>query len=270
VREALGMLFDFQWANRTLFNSAYQRTTSYFPNSNFAAKDIPQGTEWLLLKPWQEKLPEQLFGQPFQVPVTDGKGIPRETLSKALKLLQEAGWKTGRNGLHNRQGQPFNLEILLVNPRLERILQSYVQTLRRIGIDARLRTVDRAQFKHRLDAFDYDMTLLVLPQSLSPGPEQWLYFHSSQAHVRGGKNYAGIQDPVVDAMLEALQRAQTRNELESAMRALDRVLLWQHYIVPNWYINHHRIAYSKRLKFAQIPPYTLGLRAWWLDTAETP
>ena len=270
VREALSMLFDFEWTNRTLFNSAYQRTTSFFPNSPFAAQDIPRGAEWLLLKPWKDQLPAGVFEQPFQVPVTEGKGIPRQSLSKALSLLQQAGWKTGRNGLRNNRGETLSLEILLVNPGLERILQSYVQNLRRVGIDARLRTVDRAQFKHRLDAFDYDMTLLVLPQSLTPGPEQWFYFHSSQAEVRGSKNYAGIQDPIVDAMLDAVVQAQTQNELESAMQALDRVLLWQHYIVPNWYINQHRIAYSKRLKHPQIPPYTLGLRAWWLDTAETP
>lgn len=270
VREALAALFDFEWSNRTLFNSAYQRTTSFFPNSPFAARDLPQGAEWLLLKPWQEQLPAAVFEQPFQVPVTDGKGVPREALRHALALLQQAGWKTGRNGLKNKQGQPLTLEILLVNPGLERILQPYIQTLRRVGIQAHLRTVDRAQFKQRLDAFDYDMTLLVLPQSLNPGPEQWLYFHSSQANVRGSKNYAGIQNPVVDALLEAVMQARTKNQLESAMQALDRVLLWQHYIVPNWYISHHRIAYRKRLQHAQIPPYTLGLRAWWLDSAETP
>ncbi len=270
VRKALTLLFDFEWANRTLFNSAYLRTTSFFPNSPFAAHDIPRGTEWLLLNPWQDQLPAALFEQPFQVPVTEGRGVPRDNLAKALSLLQEAGWKTGRKGLKNSHGQPLRLEILLVNPRLERILQPYIQTLHRIGMQASLRTVDRAQFKHRLDSFDYDMTLLVLPQSLNPGHEQWLYFHSSQANMHGSKNYAGVQHPVVDAMLEAVMAAQTQNELESAMQALDRVLLWQHYIVPNWYISRHRIAYSKRLKFAQIPPYTLGLRAWWLDPAETP
>ncbi|MFB1010525.1 MAG: extracellular solute-binding protein [Thiopseudomonas sp.] len=270
VREALAILFDFEWTNRSLFNSAYQRTTSYFPNSPFASRDIPQGAEWLLLKPWRQQLADSFFQQPFQVPVTDGRGISRDSLGRALGLLQQAGWKLRQQGLHNSQGQPLALEILLVNPGMERILQSYVQTLRRTGINARLRTVDRAQFKQRLDAFDYDMTLLVLPQSLNPGPEQWLYFHSSQAAVRGSKNYAGIQDPMVDALLEAASRARTENQLQAAMQALDRTLLWQHYIVPNWYISQHRIAYSTRLKHPQIPPYTLGLRAWWLDSAETP
>ncbi len=270
VREALGLLFDFEWTNRTLFNSAYQRTTSYFPNSPFSARDIPVGAEWLLLDPWREQLPDSLFTQPPQVPVTDGRGIPRQHLSRALNLLHQAGWKSSRSGLKNGKGQPFRLEIMLVNPSLERVLQPYVQTLRSVGIEARLRTVDRAQFKQRLDAFDFDITLLVLPQSLTPGPDQWSYFHSSQAHVRGSKNYAGVQDPVVDALLEAVQQAHTQNELEAAMQALDRVLLHQHYVIPNWYINHHRVAWRTRLKHPQIPPYTLGLRAWWLDSAETP
>lgn len=270
VREALAILFDFEWTNRSLFNGAYQRTTSYFPNSPFAAHDLPQGAEWLLLEPLKKQLPEEVFQQPFQVPVTDGRGVARDSLSRALQLLQQSGWKLRRQGLYNNQGRQLSLEIMLVNPGMERILQAYVQTLRRIGINARLRTVDRAQFKQRLDAFDYDMTLLVLPQSLNPGPEQWLYFHSSQAQVRGSKNYAGIQDPAVDQLLQSAMQASTTNELQAAMQALDRVLLWQHYMVPNWYISQHRIAYRKRLQHAQIPPYSLGLRAWWLDPAENP
>ena len=224
----------------------------------------------MLLKPLKKQLPDSLLRQPFQLPVTDGRGVSRDSLGRALQLLQQAGWKLRHQGLYNTQGQPLKLEILLVNPGMERILQSYVKTLRNTGIQARLRTVDRAQFKQRLDAFDYDITLLVLPQSLNPGSEQWLYFHSSQANVRGSKNYAGVQDPAVDSLLQSAMQATTTNQLQAAMQALDRVLLWQHYIVPNWYISQHRIAYSKRLRHAQIPPYSLGLRAWWLDPAETP
>jgi microcin C transport system substrate-binding protein len=132
-----------------------------------------------------------------------------------------------------------------------------------------LRTVDRAQYKQRLDQFDYDMILMTLQQSLSPGLEQWLYFHSSQVNVKGSKNYAGVSHPVVDAMLEKLLQAQTRDEQISATRALDRVLLWQHYSIPNWYISQHRLAYRNRFDHLPSPPYTLGLRAWWLKPTET-
>jgi len=169
----------------------------------------------------------------------------------------------------NAKGQPLQFEILLVNPNLERILQPFTENLASIGIQASLRTVDRAQYKQRLDQFDFDMILLTLPQTLSPGLEQSLYFHSSQANVKGGKNYAGIHDPVVDALLEKLLSARSRDEQVAATRALDRVMLWQYYTIPNWYIDYHRLAYRNRFAFVATPPYTLGLRTWWLKPTET-
>ena len=268
TREALNLLFDFEWANRTLFNNAYQRANSYYPNSDFSARNIPKGAEWLLLSKWREELPLDLFLQPFSLQPTEGRGIPRETLRKALGLLAEAGWKSTANGLRNKQGQHLELEILLVNPSLERILQAYLNSLNRVGINARMRTVDRAQYKQRLDNFDFDLTLLTLPQTLSPGLEQWQYIHSSQAKVKGSKNYAGINSPVIDDLLEHLLNAKTYREQRTAARALDRVLLWNYYSIPNWYISHHRIAYQNRFEFVRTPPYTLGLRAWWLKPSE--
>lgn len=269
VREALGLMFDFEWTNRALFNSAYKRSTSYYPNSEFAATGIPEGSEWLQLSPFRKQLPAKLFSEPFALPQTDGRGIPRTTLRKALGLLAEAGWKPSGQYLVNAQGKPLRFEILLVNPNLERILQPYTENLASIGIQVNLRTVDRAQYKQRLDQFDYDMILMTLPQSLSPGLEQWLYFHSSQAEIKGSKNYSGVRHPVIDSMLDKLLAAQTREEQVAATRALDRILLWQHYSIPNWYINHHRLAYRNRFAFVTTPPYTLGLRAWWLKPTET-
>ncbi|MCU7646820.1 extracellular solute-binding protein [Pseudomonas piscis] len=269
VREALGMMFDFQWTNRTLFSGAYQRALSYYPNSAFSATGVPQGREWLLLSPYREHLPASLFTQPFSLPSTDGRGIPRQTLRRALGLLGEAGWKLNGQRLQNSAGQPLRFELMLVNPNLERILQPYVENLASIGIDARLRTVDRAQYKQRLDQFDYDMILMTLNQTLSPGLEQWQYFHSSQVAVKGSKNYAGIDNPIVDHLLEQLLAAQSRDEQLAAGRALDRVLLWQHYMIPNWYLNYHRLAYRNRFAFVTTPPYTLGLGAWWLKSLET-
>lgn len=268
VREALGLMFDFEWTNRALFNSAYVRAKSYYPNSEFSATGTPKGAEWLLLSPYRKQLPKRLFSEPFAMPKTDGRGIPRETLRRALGLLADAGWKPSGQYLLNAKGQPLQFEILLVNPNLERILQPYTENLASIGIQANLRTVDRAQYKQRLDQFDFDMILLTLPQTLSPGLEQWLYFHSSQATVKGGKNYAGVNHPVVDALLNKLLSAQTRDEQIAATRAIDRVLLWQHYTIPNWYINYHRLAYRNRFAFVTTPPYTLGLRTWWLKPTE--
>nr|WP_288359427.1 extracellular solute-binding protein [uncultured Pseudomonas sp.] len=269
VREALGLMFDFEWTNRTLFNSSYTRAASYYPNSEFSAKGKPEGAEWLLLSPFRGQLPAKLFTEPFKMPVTDGRGIPRETMRRALGLLAEAGWKPSGQRLLNTKGQSLQFEILLVNPNLERILQPFTENLASIGIQANLRTVDRAQYKQRLDQFDFDMILLTLPQTLSPGLEQSLYFHSSQANVKGGKNYAGIHDPVVDALLEKLLSAHSRDEQVAATRALDRVMLWQYYTIPNWYIDYHRLAYRNRFAFVATPPYTLGLRTWWLKPTET-
>lgn len=268
VRQALGLLFDFEWTNRALFSSAYQRAASYYPNSEFSASGLPTGREWLLLSPYKDKLPAALFTEPFAAPQTDGNGLPRETLRQALKLLADAGWKFDGERLRNAQGQPLRLEILLVNPNLERILGPYVANLARVGVQADLRTVDRAQYKQRLDQFDYDMVLLTLNQSLSPGLEQWQYFHSSQVAVKGSKNFAGVNSPAVDRLLEQLLGAQSRDEQVAAARALDRVLLWQHYMIPNWYINYHRLAYRNRFAFVTTPPYTLGLSAWWLKPME--
>ncbi|MBN6772806.1 ABC transporter substrate-binding protein [Pseudomonas granadensis] len=268
TREALGLMFDFEWTNRTLFSDAYQRTNSYYPNSEFTASGLPVGHEWLMLKPYKDLLPARLFTEPFTLPTTDGRGIPRETMRKALALLAEAGWKLHGQRLQNADGQPLRFELLLVNPNLERLYQPYIVNLNSIGIDAHLRTVDRAQYKQRLDQFDFDMISMTLGQTLSPGLEQWQYFHSSQVNVKGSKNYAGIANPVIDHLLEQLLAARTRDEQVAAGKALDRVLLWQHYSIPNWYLNYHRLAYRNRLAFVTTPPYTLGLSAWWLKSSE--
>ena len=268
VREALGLMFNFEWTNRALFSDAYSRSTSYYPNSEFSATGLPTGRELELLEPYRDQLPASLFTGPFSPSKTDARGIPRETMRKALSLLTQAGWTLSEQGLLNAEKQPLRFEILLVNPNLERILQPYIEDLRRIGIEASLRTVDRAQYKQRLDHFDFDMILMTLQQTLSPGLEQWQYFHSSQASVNGSKNYAGVANPVVDGLLNKLLAAQTHDEQVATARALDRVLLSQHYSIPNWYLNNHRLAYRNRFAMVTTPPYTLGLRAWWLKTPE--
>ncbi|MFN3579532.1 MAG: extracellular solute-binding protein [Pseudomonas sp.] len=265
MRQALGMLFDFEWSNRVLFYDAYERSLSYYPNSPFSATDVPAGQEFLYLNEHRSALPLELFLQPFSLPVTDGRGISRDSLRTAVELFAEAGW-TLRNGqLVNARGNQLVFEVLLVNPSLERIIQPYRTNLARLGIDMRIRTVDRAQYKSRLDQFDYDMILATLPQSLSPGLEQHGYFHSSQRQVQGSRNYAGIENPVVDDLLEKLLNASTRDKQIAAAKALDRVLLWEHYTIPNWYIDYHRIAHRQWLRSPETPPYSLAIRTWWID-----
>ncbi len=270
VRHALGLMLDFEWTNRTLFSDAYRRSTSYYPNSEFAATGLPTGQEWLLLAPYRGQLPDALFTQPYRVGTTQGRGIDRATLRKAIALFAEAGWTLKNQRLVDAKGRPLHLELLLVNPNLERIFQPYMENLASIGVQARLRTVDRAQYKQRLDQFDFDMILMTLSQTLSPGLEQWQYFHSSQAAIKGSKNYAGVQDPIVDHLLETLLAASTRDEQVAAARALDRVLSWHDYMIPNWYLDTHRLAYRNRFAFVTTPPYTLGLNSWWLKPSENP
>ncbi|WP_442909129.1 extracellular solute-binding protein [Halopseudomonas sp.] len=267
VRQALGMLFDFEWSNRVLFYDAYQRSLSYYPNSPFSATGLPAGQEFLYLEPHRKQLPAELFIQPFSLPTTNGQGIPRDTLREAVQLLERSGWELRNGRLENAQGNQLVFEVLLVNPSLERIMQPYRSNLARLGIDMRIRTVDRAQYKARLDQFDYDMILATLPQGLSPGLEQHGYFHSSQVSVKGSRNYAGIANPVVDDLLEHLLGASNREQQIAAARALDRVLLWEHYIIPNWYIDYHRIAHRAWLQTPEIPPYSLAIRSWWMEPA---
>jgi len=270
VRRALGLMLDFEWTNRTLFSDAYRRSTSYYPNSEFAATGLPTGQEWLLLAPYRGQLPDALFTQPYQVSMTQGRGVDRATMRKAIALFAEAGWTLKNQRLVDTKGRPLRLELLLVNPNLERIFQPYMENLASIGVQAHLRTVDRAQYKQRLDQFDFDMILMTLGQTLSPGLEQWQYFHSSQAAIKGSKNYAGVQDPIVDHLLETLLAASTRDEQVAAARALDRVLSWHDYMIPNWYLDTHRLAYRNRFAFVATPPYTLGLNSWWLKPSENP
>jgi microcin C transport system substrate-binding protein len=267
MRQALGMLFDFEWSNRVLFYNAYRRSLSYYPNSPFSATGIPAGQEFLYLSPHRDELPPELFVQPFSLPVTDGRGIPRNILREAVDLFTRAGWTLRDGRLENEEGKPLVFEVLLVNPSLERILQPYRTNLARLGIDMQIRTVDRAQYKARLDQFDYDMILATLPQGLSPGLEQFGYFHSSQRNVKGSRNYAGINNPVVDDLVDKLGNATSRSEQVAAARALDRVLLWNHYTIPNWYINYHRIAHRSWLQTPDTPPYSLVIRSWWKDPA---
>ena len=191
---------------------------------------------------------------------------PRDTLRRALGLLAEAGWKPSDTACSTAPGNR-RFEILLVNSRLERILQPYVENLARIGIQANLRTVDGAQYKQRLDHYDYDMILMTLVQSLSP--DRAAPVLPFQPGGRQGRtHHAGVANPIVDDLIGKLLAAQTRDEQVAAARAIDRVLLWNHYTIPNWFISNHRLAYRNRFAHVTTPPYTLGLRAWWLKSLE--
>lgn len=271
VREALGLLFDFEWTNQNIFNGAYQRSVTWFPNSQNRARGLPEGLELALLEPWKNALPEALFEEPFSLPVNDGSGNIRPRLREALALLAEAGWQLQDQQLvHADTGEPFSLTILNYhNPSFDRVVQPWLRNLERAGIDANYRTVDPSTYKERLDRFDYDITLFVLPQNVYAGPEQLDYVHSRSADVGGSRNFAGINDPVVDALVEAVLQAREQDAYLAAVRALDRVLLWRHYIIPHWHIDHHRLAWWDKFSRPEAPtPWHLGIETWWIENNE--
>lgn len=270
VREALNLAFDFEWSNRTLFHGAYTRTNSYFANADLAATGLPSPEELRLLEPHRTNLQERVFTQAFAAPQTDGSGNQRANLIQAAALLKAAGWRVGANKqLVDEKNQPFEFEILLVQPEFERICLPYLNSLERLGIRARVRVVDSAQYENRLEKFDFDMTVGSFGQSLSPGNEQRDYWGSASAKLEGGRNLIGIQSPVVDALVDAVVGASDRNQLITATRALDRVLLWQFHVVPHWHIGVHRVAYWNKFGLpANPPPYEFSTDTWWVDATQ--
>ncbi len=268
VREAMMLAFDFEWSNRNLFFDAYARTSSYFSNSELASSGLPEGEELRLLERFRGRVPEEVFTRPFTLPVTDGSGNNRENLRRALTLLQQAGWTVRNQRLVNQQGQPFSFEMLLSSPSFERVALPYAQQLRRLGIEMRTRTVDTAQYQARTDAFDFDMTVDVFGQSLSPGNEQRDYWTCEKAKQEGSRNSIGVCDPAIDELVELVISAPDREALITRTRALDRVLLWGHYVVPHWHSRSFRVAFWDKFDRPATPPrYGLGFDTWWVDAA---
>jgi microcin C transport system substrate-binding protein len=269
VRQAMAEVFDFEWANKNLFYGTYTRTQSYFSNSDLASSGIPQGDELKLLEPYRKELPPALFTEPFRLPVTDGSGNNREQLRHALDLLQQAGWSVKERKLVDANGEPMNFTILLDEPSLERVALPYVQLLQKIGIDARVRTVDPAQYQHLTDDFDFDMIMMIYPESDVPGNELRDYFTCAASKAQGSFNTPGICDPAVDAMVEKIITAQDRDTLKTAARALDRVLLWRWYLVPNWDSRTFHIAYWDRFSHPDVPIREgFNFDTWWVDAAK--
>ncbi len=267
VREAFNYAFDFEWANRNLFYGQYTRTNSFFSNSELAAKSLPEGRELQLLEQIRDKVPPEVFTKEFRNPVNDTPQQQRANLRRAFELLSQAGWKRKGRWLANEKGEPFEVEFLLVSPAFERIVLPYAKNLERLGIRVQVRTVDSAQYERRVKNFDFDIIVASWGQSLSPGNEQLNYWDSAAADRPGSRNLAGIKDPAVDWLIERIIYARSREELIAATRALDRVLLWNHYVVPTWHITYVRTARWNRFgKPARIPEHSVGFPdIWWFD-----
>ena len=268
VREALAYAFDFEWLNKNQFYGLYDRMASYFENSELAARDLPSEAELALLEPHRGAVPEEVFTKAFVPPATDGSGNNRGNLRAARSLLKEAGWITKEGALVNGEtGEPMTVEFLYFEPTFERIYAAFGRSLERLGVGVNLRLVDGAQYEERLKTHDFDITTIRFVFNLSPGAELNSYFASSTVDQVGSFNIPGIKDPVVDALIGEVAAATDRPSLIAAARALDRVLLWGHYMIPQWYKGaHHLVYWNKFDRPALKPRYARGVfDTWWVD-----
>ena len=267
VRWALAHAFDFEWTNRNLFNGLYVRPTSYFFPTELASSGLPEGAELAILEPYRGRVPDEVFTQVYTPPSTDGSGWPRENLKTAFAILAEAGWVVRDMKLVRADtGRQMRFEILLRNPQFERLALPFIRNLARLGIDARVRTVDSSQYINRLRSFDFDLIVGGIGQSLSPGNEQRSYWSSAAAEEPGGYNYPGVKDPVIDELVELVIAAPDRESLVLRTRALDRVLLWGHYGIPQWTSPYTRLlVWNKFGRPPEIPLQGVTLDAWWYD-----
>jgi microcin C transport system substrate-binding protein len=272
VRRALTYAFDFEWSNKNLFHDQYTRTRSYFDNSELAARGLPSPAELEILTPYRGRIPDDVFTTEYNPPRTDGSGNIRENLREGVRLLGEAGWKvdaTTRKLTHGATGAVMDFEILLYDSMWERVALPYVKNLERLGVMARVRTIDAAQYRQRLDDYDFDMVVTNFGQSLSPGNEQREFWGSAAADHPGSRNVMGIKDPAIDALIESLIAAPDRASLINYTRALDRVLQWGHWVVPNWHLEYDRLAYWDKFgRPSVIPTQGTQFDTWWIDSAK--
>jgi len=267
VRQAIGYLFDFEWTNKTLFYGQYTRTNSYFSNSELASSGLPGKAELEILEPFRGKIPDEVFTKEYIAPATDGSGSNiRNNQRAAFRLLKQAGYTFKDAVMVAPDGKPLTFEILLSQPTWERISLPFAKNLKKLGITAKVRTVDAAQYQKRIEAFEFDMVVDVFGQSLSPGNEQRDMWTSEVADTTGSRNTIGVKDTVVDELVDMVISAPDRESLIVRARALDRVLLWGHYVVPHWHIQSFRVAYWNKFgRPATTPKYGLCFNCWWVD-----
>lgn len=269
VREAIGLTLDFQWMNKTLFYNAYERNYSYFQNNEpFMATGLPQGSELALLEKYRDQLPPKLFTEPYNNPTTDGSGYARHNLIRAQQLLNDAGWvmKDGKR-TNAKTGEAMTIEFLMTQRTFERVVGIMRTNLKKLGIDSTFRYVDASQYQRRVDKRNFDIVSIWWNQGLNfPGSEQYTFWHSSQADVMGSQNLGGVKNPIVDDLVMRIQRAQTMEQLVPAAKALDRVLLWNQYAIPHWYMSAWRVVYWNKFGRPKITPdYNISLDAWWYE-----
>lgn len=269
TREALVLCFDYEWVNENLFFNAYSRVASYVEGSVYKAEGVANGAELALLEPFRDQLPEAVFGEAYIPPISDGSGRDRKLLRRATQLLSEAGWQRRDGGLYDINGQKLTMEIMVRSPIFERVYGKYVDSLRAVGVEATIRVVDPAQFQARSSVFDYDMVGTALSLAATPFTAADQLFSSRSADLEGSNNWAGVKDPVVDALIEIVEAAKDRETHQAAWRALDRVVRAGHYWLPGWYSANHRIAVWDKYEWPETKPdyYFPVETTWWSKTS---
>ncbi|MBU1210120.1 MAG: extracellular solute-binding protein [Alphaproteobacteria bacterium] len=271
VRRALNYAFNFEAMNKSLFYGNYVRVGSYFDNSELAATGLPEGRELEILTPFKDRVPPEVFTEVWKNPKNDAPTDFRKNMRQAMALMTEAGWTLKDGKLVDATGTQMSIEFLIAQPIMERIIGAYIEDLKKIGIDARARLVDSSQYQRRLENFDFDSITANFAQSHSPGNEQREFWGSSAADKPGSRNVIGIKNPVVDELIELLVQAKTREDVVAATRALDRVLLWNHYLVPQWHFPYDRIAswdiFGRPEKLPSQAPSAVIVN-WWIDAAK--
>ena len=268
VRKALTYAFDFEWSNRNLFYNAYTRTKSFFDNSDLSSQSLPSKEELDILQKYKGQVPDDVFTSIFSPPNTDNENGLRKNLRIARRLLKKEGWIIKDDILTNKEtGEIFKFEILLRSPLFERIVLPMKRNLKKLGIEVSIRTVqDDSQYIRRLEDFDYDMIVVNYGSIISPGNEQKNYWSSSTANQQGSPNYMGVKNPVIDEIIDKLISAKSRKELVIYTKVLDRILLFNYYLIPQFHIGHYRVAYWDKLSRPTISPkYDLGFDFWWFD-----
>ncbi len=271
VREAIALMFNFEWTNETLFYGLYARTDSFFENSPMQAEGLPQGEELAVLEEFRDQLPPEVFTEPAYVPPVSGKNqLDRGNMRKASALLDEAGWTVGSDGIRrNAKGETLTVDFIDDTKTFERVIAPYVANLRRIGVDAKFTLVDAAQMQQRQEEFNYDIVPGRFTMSFSPSIELRQFFTTESASAKGSANLSGIADPVVDALVEKVIQSTTREQLDARAKALDRVLRQKGIWVPNWYSGKYLVAYWDVFgQPAEQPPYSRGDGLWWSDDAK--
>ena len=267
LRKALALAFDFEWTNKTLFYGQYIRSNSYFSNSELASSGLPTNLELKIIEELNNDVPKEIHTEVYNPGKTDGSGNNRKNLRQAMQILKKANYKLDNKILKDPEGREIKFEILLISPAFERIVGPFIKNLKKLGVEASIRIVDTAQYKNRLDNYEFDMVVMARGQSLNPGNEQRNFWSSKSADINGSANWIGIKNKTIDELIELIINSPTREKLILYTKLLDRVLLHNHYVIPHWHIKYWRVAYWSTIKRPKnLPKYSLGFpETWWYN-----